>query len=484
MRALIIAGSLLLPAFAQMPSGLKTAIDKTCLGCHSGTAAKGGLDFASLSFDLSNRVTRERWVRVHDRIEKGEMPPKGVELAAADRTAMLRQLAPLIHTADLADVAKNGRGPMRRLNRDEYEQDLRDILRLPYLDIRDMLPEDREAHHFNKVSETLDMSRVQLAAYLDASEAALRQAMATAPAPPAVTKFRTSGTNLFPGFRSTGTIHSMFFIKDNKGVNVEEERWTPLPKELAEDPSLEMGLFRSPGWPYGAFPRGFAARHAGEYRVRFSARAVLQHPGFQVSDAKHAVPMTFRSRRPTNHDIAEDVKSVGGILEIQPGANVYETTVPLIAGQTVEYGLLGLPVPQVDAEGKTGSYRYPPLPPGDSQGLRSSGSRSKGRFHRQCGHLRATGSFSTIWACLRRPRSPSEKPAACCGDFCSWRRAARRRWRQCGDSSNWCLPASTATSLSPKRCWLVIRPSCARICSCTCASRMTTSPLPTGFRTF
>ena len=147
---------------------------------------------------------------------------------------MLRQLAPLLHKADLADVAKNGRGPMRRLNRDEYEQDLRDILQLPYLDIRDMLPEDREAHHFNKVSETLDMSRVQLAAYLDASEAALRQAMVTAPAPPAVTKFRTSGTNLFPGFRSTGTIRSMFFIKDNKGVNVEQERWTPLPKELAE----------------------------------------------------------------------------------------------------------------------------------------------------------------------------------------------------------------------------------------------------------
>ncbi len=367
MRALIIAVGLLVPAFAQIPPALKTAIDKTCLGCHSGAAARGGLDFASLTFDLDNRVTRERWVRIHDRIAKGEMPPKGVELPAAGRAAMLQQLAPLLHRADLADVAKNGRGPMRRLNRDEYEQDLRDILRLPYLDIRDMLPEDREAYHFNKVSETLDMSRVQLAAYLDASEAALRQAMATAPAPPPVTTFRASGTNLFPGFRSTGTMQSMFFIKDNKGVNVEDERWTPLPKELSE--SLEMGLFRSPGWPYGAFPRGFAAKAAGEYRVRFSARAVLQHPGFAVSDATHAVPMTFRSRRPTNHDIAEDVKSVGGILEIQPGGKVYETIVPLTVGQTVEYGLLGLPVPQVDAEGKTGSYRYPPLPAGGQPGV-------------------------------------------------------------------------------------------------------------------
>jgi hypothetical protein len=369
LRALIAGGSLLLSAMAQVPPGLRTAIDKSCAGCHSGPAAKAGLDFASLGFDLSNLGTRERWVRIHDRIEKGEMPPKGVEFRAADRTAMLRQLAPLLHQADLADVARHGRGPMRRLNRDEYEQDLRDLLRLPHLDIRDMLPEDREAHHFNRVSDTLDMSRVQLVAFLDASEAALRQAMATAPAPPAVTKFRTSGTNLFPGFRSTGTIRSMFFIKDNRGINVQEERWTPLPKELAEDPSLEMGLFRSPGWPYGAFPRGFAAKHAGEYRVRFSARAVLQQPGFEVSDAKHAVPMTFRSRRPTNHDIAEDVKSVGGILEIEPGSHVYETTVPLAVGQTVEYGLLGLPVPQVDAQGKTGSYRYPPLPPGGQPGV-------------------------------------------------------------------------------------------------------------------
>lgn len=361
-RALIIAGSLLVPAMAQLPASVKGTIARTCLGCHSGSAAKGGLDFASLDFNLSNRATRERWVRVHDRTEKGEMPPKGIEFSAAERATMLQQLAPLLSEADLADAARHGRGPMRRLNRDEYEQELRDILHLPHLDIRDMLPADREAHHFNKVAETLDVSRVLLTAYLDASETALRQALADAPAPPEVTKFRASGTNLFPGFRSTGTIHSMFFIRGNKGINVEQERWTPLAKEVAEDPTLEMGLFRSPGWPYGAFPKGFAAKHAGEYRVRFSARAVLQHPGFRVSDAQHAVPMTFRSRRPTNHDIAEDVKSVGGILEIQPGAGVYETQVYLNAGQTVEYGLLGLPVPQVDAEGKTGSYRYPPMP--------------------------------------------------------------------------------------------------------------------------
>jgi hypothetical protein len=360
--------SILLSTFVLLAQSL-SAQAPVCLGCHAGASAKGGLDFNTLPLDLADRKIRERWIRVHDRVEKGEMPPKGVAFAPAERTALLRRLATDLHRADLADVAKNGRGPMRRLNRDEYEQNLRDLLELPNIDIRDMLPEDRESHHFNKVAEALDMSRVQLSAYLDASEAALRQAMATAPAPWPTTTFRTFGRNLFPGLRSTGTRHSMFFIKDNKGVNVESERGRSMPKELEEDPTLEMGLFRSPGWPYGAFPRGFAAKHAGQYRVRISARAVLQHPGFDVSDAKRAVPMTFRSRRPTNHDIAEDVKSVGGILEIQPGARVYETTVPLAAGQTVEYGLLGLPVPQVDTEGKTGQYRYPPFPPDGQPGV-------------------------------------------------------------------------------------------------------------------
>ena len=357
-------------ASVTLLAGPPKMIEQTCAGCHNQKTAMGGLDLSALPFNLAERSNRDRWIRIHDRIEKGEMPPKGVDLPPARRVAMARQLASAIHHADRAEVATHGRGPMRRLNRDEYEQNLRDILQLPHLDIRDMLPEDREAHHFNKVSETLDMSRVQLTAYLDATEAALRQAMVNSSEPPTVTKFRASGIRLFPGLRSTGGRESMFFIKDNKGINVDSERVMPMSPEVEADPSVEMGLFRSPGWPYGAFPRGFAAKHPGEYRVRFHARAVLQHPGFQLSPAHQAVPMTFRSRRPSNHDIAEDVKSTGGIIEIQPQPRVYETTVRLAAGQTIEYGLLGLPVPQVDAiPTKPGSYRYPPFPPGGQPGV-------------------------------------------------------------------------------------------------------------------
>jgi len=356
-----------LPALLTAQS-VKPVIAQTCLGCHTGPKASGGLDLTTLPLDFVQQ--RDRWIRIHDRVEKGEMPPVAAALPAPRRKAFLRELGAGILTAERAEIATQGRGTMRRLNRDEYEQNLRDVLQLPHLDIRDMLPEDREGHHFNKTAETLDMSRVQLTAYLDAAEVALRQAMVTAAQPPAVTKFLATGTQLFPGGRSTGGRESMFYLLRNQGVGVESEYSGRLKPEVEQDPALEMGLFRSPGWPYGAFPKGFAAKHPGQYRLRFSARAVLQQKGYLVTDAKQTVPLTFRSRRPTNHDIAEDTRSTGGILDIQPGSRVYETTVLLNAGQTVEYGLLGLPAPQVDAiTPGSGRYRFPPFPPGGQPGV-------------------------------------------------------------------------------------------------------------------
>ena len=184
-RSMSLAGALLAAVSAWGAPGV---VWPGCTGCHNQKKAMGGLNLAALPFDLANRANRERWIRIHDRVQKFEMPPKGVTFPAAQRAAMVKQLATAIHAADQAEIARQGRGPMRRLNRDEYEQNLRDVLHLPHLDIREMLPEDREDHHFNKSSETLDMSRVQLSAYLDAAEVALRQAMVKTAQPPPVTK--------------------------------------------------------------------------------------------------------------------------------------------------------------------------------------------------------------------------------------------------------------------------------------------------------
>ncbi len=363
-RILLLLALLGGPVLGAMPGNLAPLVEQSCIECHDKETAKGGLDLTTLPFTLNDASVRERWIRIHDRVDKGEMPPKAEDLPPSDRTAMVKLLSTAIYETDHAEVLANGRGPMRRLNRDEYEQNLRDLLQLPLLDIRDMLPEDREGHHFNKTTETLDISRVQLTAYLDAAEAALRQAMASGVKPPASSKVRVVGTKLFPGKTTFGNQEAMFFAKDSKVIDPTQF------EALANDPSLEMALFRSAHWPYFGYPLGCTAKLTGEYKVRFSARAVLQMKGYQLKPATQPVPMTFRSRKPSGADVSGDVRATGGIMDIQPATTVYETTVQLRKGETFEYSLLGLPMPLArNVNNGPPSYRYPPFPEAGQPGV-------------------------------------------------------------------------------------------------------------------
>jgi hypothetical protein len=366
LKSLLSAVVALIPLVAsagELPPTAALQLEQSCFGCHDSETSEGGLDLTSLSFELSDRAVRERWVRIHDRIEKGEMPPQADDLPKDLRAAVVKSLQEAIHTADLADIKAHGRGPMRRLNRDEYEQNLRDVLKLAHLDIRDLLPEDREGHRFNKTSETLDMSRVQLAAYLEAADVALRLAMASGPKPP-VTKFRAIATSLFPERSTFGEREAMFFAKHNKAIDGK-----PL-DELKDDPAVELALFRSAHWPYYGYPRGFIANLPGEYRVRFSARAVLQVPGYELKPAVQPVPMTFRARKPSGPDVSGDVRATGGLIDIQPTVATYETTIQLRERETFEYSLLGLPVPLArNVDGGPPTYRYPPFPADGQPGV-------------------------------------------------------------------------------------------------------------------
>lgn len=351
-------------ASTELNPRVAALIVEKCVSCHGADEPQGGLDLASLPFKLSDRTVRGRWIRIHDRVEHGEMPPDPDDLTVEQRQDLLATLATSLHDADTDDVARSGRGSMRRLNRDEYQQNLRDVLALPTLDIRDMLPEDRVGHLFNKTTETLDMTRVQLTAYLDAAESALLQALASGIEPPPVTRFRAVGRRLFAETSTFGNREAMFFAKDSKAID------NKLLEESPDDEAIELALFRSAHWPYYGYPQGFVAPLTGEYRVRFAARAVLQMARFELNPATQSLPMTFRARKPSGADVSGDVRATGGLIDIQPEREDYETTVLLKAGETFEYSLLGLPVPLArNVNGGPPTYRYPPFPEGGQPGI-------------------------------------------------------------------------------------------------------------------
>ena len=350
-------------------SPIHSFIDQHCIDCHDDSTAKGDFDITALAFQPEDAGNRGRWARVFDLVERGEMPPpEKSEVTKDERDAFAKELGAKLLAAAQAEVAKAGRGPVRRLTRVEFENNLRVLLNLPDLDIRDKLPEDRDSHGFTKVSAMLDVSRVQMEGYLDATETALRTAMARSTPPPKPLTQRFTGLQLFPGLNTFGEREAMFFARDNRMVPITSEEAKKMTPEQRNDPSLEMALFRSATWPYFGYPPGFRAKTDGAYRVRFKGRAVRQMPGFRLVPAHEPVAMSFRARQPSGADVSGDVRETGGWMDLQPESREFETTIHLKAGETFEYSPLGLPVPFIRTDGGF-FYDYPPMPPEGHRGV-------------------------------------------------------------------------------------------------------------------
>jgi len=351
------------------PSGITAVFEKNCTDCHAGATPEGDFSVDQLTFSLDDVDNRSHWTKIYDRVSAGEMPPKEhAELSAAERQSFLAALGTELATASAADIARNGRGPVRRLTRVEFENNLRVLLKLPLLDIRDKVPADRDAHGFTKVSALLDVSRVQLDAYLDATETALRLAMAPDQPPAAAVTQRFTGLELFPEQSTFGEREAMFFARDNRMVPIGGKEFAAMSPEQRRDPTLELALFRSATWPYYGYPRGFRAKETGRYRVRFQGRAVRQVRDFRLVAAYEPVAMSFRARQPSGADVSGDVRETGGWMDLHPEPREFETTILLKAGETFEYSPLGLPVPFIRTDGGF-FYDYPPMPPEGHRGL-------------------------------------------------------------------------------------------------------------------
>ena len=171
-------------------------VESRCLDCHDGEEAEAGLDLRSIGFDLSRRDVFDRWILIHDRVRDGEMPPpddgvprplvpvgwstrprSGQTQGPGESRRMLRSLARLLSEHDRRRIDSTGRAKLRRLNRFEYENKLRQVLDAPWLQVADMLPEDGVEHLFNKSGERLDVSHVQLTRYMQTAERAVRLAV-------------------------------------------------------------------------------------------------------------------------------------------------------------------------------------------------------------------------------------------------------------------------------------------------------------------
>ena len=164
-----------------------------CFECHDADTKQAELDLTALPSDLNNAETFAKWVKIHDLIELGEMPPKEQPRPSdADKTDALKSLKTSLVTAEQDKLKSQPRTGIRRLTRAEYENTIRDLFDMPGIVLQNELPPDGSAHGFDKNSDALDISHVNLAKYMEAADRILTLAIAVQPAQPAIKKQRIS----------------------------------------------------------------------------------------------------------------------------------------------------------------------------------------------------------------------------------------------------------------------------------------------------
>ncbi len=148
-----------------------------CIDCHDGPSGEGGFDVASLSSDLNDSQTFERWVRVFDRVHDGEMPPEEAgELDSDDVAAFVLGTSDWLKTNQQNQYDARGRVQGRRLTNLQLERTLHDLLGID-VPLAKLMTEEPRVEGFVGIADHQAMSHFQLQSHLTVVDAALDAAM-------------------------------------------------------------------------------------------------------------------------------------------------------------------------------------------------------------------------------------------------------------------------------------------------------------------
>lgn len=160
-------------------------IERHCLVCHSGKEPKAELSLEAFRDSASVVRQRKVWQNVLRMVTSGEMPPKDrTRPSVAEVEAFTSHVTAVFDHADRHAKPDPGRVTMRRLNRTEYKNTVRDLLGVDF-DPTEDFPSDDIGHGFDNIGDVLTLSPVLMERYLAAAETIAERVIMVNPPPPA-----------------------------------------------------------------------------------------------------------------------------------------------------------------------------------------------------------------------------------------------------------------------------------------------------------
>ena len=162
-----------------IPVSMTAFMQKHCLKCHGDNNPKAGLSLVTYKDELSLLKARKKWEQLSEMVREGEMPPEGeTQPSLADKEAFVKTIKEVFENIDKNAKPDPGRITVRRLNKVEYNNTVRDLF---FVDLKpaEDFPSDDVGHGFDNIGDVLTLSPVLMERYLAAAEQVAQRAVLT-----------------------------------------------------------------------------------------------------------------------------------------------------------------------------------------------------------------------------------------------------------------------------------------------------------------
>ncbi len=170
-------------AESELPAGyiekIQPLLQTYCTGCHGESEPEAGLRLEFEPNQIDYTAQHETWRAALEKLHTGEMPPELEPQPSTDeRQQLLAWLDQAVAKVDCSKLSQPGQVTIRRLNRAEYNNTIRDLTQIDYRPADDF-PADDVGSGFDNIAEVLSLPPLLMEKYLSAAEAIVERIFAS-----------------------------------------------------------------------------------------------------------------------------------------------------------------------------------------------------------------------------------------------------------------------------------------------------------------
>jgi hypothetical protein len=184
-------------AVAEFNQKIRPVLEEYCYDCHGDGEKRGGVALDAFNSITNFTAGRDVWWRVLKNLRANLMPPaKKPRPTKAQKELIAQWIKRSVFEANPLNPDP-GRVTIRRLNRVEYQNTVRDLVGVEF-DVAGVFPPDDTGHGFDNIGDVLTLSPMLLEKYLVAAEKIIGQAVPASPTATADAARQKNYAQFFP----------------------------------------------------------------------------------------------------------------------------------------------------------------------------------------------------------------------------------------------------------------------------------------------